>query len=134
MSKLIAAPNLFTTLGGRVRCAQCHAHSRRTGLQCRAPAIKGKRVCRFHGGLSTGPKTQTGRQRCAEAKTIHGRETTLIRKERSQASARLAMLEAIGRNLRMFTGSKTRGRKPTLEDWKYPELQEILNWMKLERH
>lgn len=133
MSKSTPAPNLFTTLGGRVRCAQCQAHSRRTGLQCRAPAIKGKRVCRFHGGLSTGPKTQEGRQRCAKAKTVHGRETSAIRKERSQANARLAMLEEIGRNLHMYIGSKTRGRKPNGEDLKYPELQEILKWMKLER-
>ena len=28
---------------------QCHAHSRRTGLRCRAPAVRGCNVCRFHG-------------------------------------------------------------------------------------
>jgi hypothetical protein len=31
-----------TTLGGRVTCTQCNAQSKRTKLQCRAPAIKGK--------------------------------------------------------------------------------------------
>jgi hypothetical protein len=32
----------YTTLGGRVTCTQCNAQSKRTKLQCRAPAIKGK--------------------------------------------------------------------------------------------
>lgn len=29
--------------------------------------MTGKRRCRFHGGLSTGPKTQEGRERIAAA-------------------------------------------------------------------
>ena len=53
--------NTFLTLGGRVLCTQCKAMSKRTRLRCRAPAIKGKAVCRFHGGKSTGPKTKAGR-------------------------------------------------------------------------
>ena len=50
--------NTFLTMGGRIRCIQCKAQSKRTKLQCRAPAMKGKAVCRTHGGLSTGPKTK----------------------------------------------------------------------------
>jgi hypothetical protein len=65
----------FQTLGSRITCQQCQAMSKRTRQQCRAPAIKGKRVCKTHGGKSTGPKTQAGRQRCADARTIHGNET-----------------------------------------------------------
>ncbi|MDA0630613.1 MAG: HGGxSTG domain-containing protein, partial [Proteobacteria bacterium] len=42
--------------------------SKRTRKQCGAPAMRGKRVCRFHGGLSTGPKSAEGRARCAAAK------------------------------------------------------------------
>ena len=57
--------------------------------QCAAPPLKGKRVCKTHGGRSTGPKTESGRQRCAQAKTTHGRETREARTERSLASARL---------------------------------------------
>lgn len=34
---------------------QCRAKNR-AGEQCRKPAMKGKRVCRAHGGASTGPK------------------------------------------------------------------------------
>ena len=28
---------------------RCHAHSKRTGQPCQAPAVAGWRVCRFHG-------------------------------------------------------------------------------------
>ena len=105
--------NKFFTLGGRVECNQCQARSSRTKLQCRAPAIKGKRVCKTHGGRSTGPKTEAGRQRCAQAKTIHGRETRETRTERSLASARLAVLEEAGFLLGFMSGHRTRGRKPS---------------------
>lgn len=45
---------------------QCGARSRK-GTACRSKPTPGKRRCRFHGGLSTGPKTQAGRNRIAEA-------------------------------------------------------------------
>ena len=116
----------LTTLGGRVTCQRCQAKSKRTKLQCAAPAIKGKRVCKTHGGRSTGPKTEAGRQRCAEAKTIHGRETRKTRNERSLASARLAVLEEVGHQLGFMNGNRTRGRKPDRMAEAYPELQAIL--------
>jgi len=103
---------LLQTLGGRVTCRQCSARSKRTKLQCRAPAMRGKAVCRTHGGLSTGPKTPEGRQRCAEARTVHGRETRAIRKESQEASVRLRELEELARAIGMIRGPKTRGRKP----------------------
>jgi hypothetical protein len=43
----------------------------------------------FHGGKSTGPVTHSGKQRCAEAKTIHGRETRAIRIQRAKRLAEL---------------------------------------------
>ena len=39
----------------------------RAGGQCIMRVVPGKRRCRFHGGLSTGPKTVEGRARIAEA-------------------------------------------------------------------
>jgi hypothetical protein len=39
----------------------------RKGTACRAKAINGKGRCKFHGGMSTGPKTPEGRERIAEA-------------------------------------------------------------------
>ena len=102
----------FRTAGGRIACLQCNAKSKRTQQQCRAPASKGKSKCRFHGGASTGPKTEQGRQRCAEAKTIHGNETRKARNERAEGMRRLRALEDLGYALGIMSGPKTPGRKP----------------------
>ena len=123
----------FVTAGGRIRCFQCQAKSKRTQQQCRAPASKGKTKCRFHGGASTGPKTPEGRQRCAEAKTIHGNETRQARPERSLASARLAVLETVGFGLGLMEGNRTRGRRPDRIAEAYPELQTIFQKLVIER-
>jgi len=112
-SKTIHLEQTLKTLGGRVTCQRCQAKSKRTKLQCAAPALKGKRVCKTHGGRSTGPKTEAGRKHCAEAKTIHGGETREARTERSLASARLAVLEEAGFVLGFMSGHRTRGRKPS---------------------
>ena len=125
-SKTIHLEQTLKTLGGRVTCQRCQANSKRTKLQCAAPALKGKRVCKTHGGRSTGPKTEAGRQRCAEAKTIHGRETRVARDERSLAMARLAVLEQAGHELGFMGGTRTRGRKPKRMAVAYPELQALL--------
>lgn len=103
---------MMITAAGRIKCRRCGAISKRSGLQCGAVAIRGKEKCRFHGGLSTGPKTNEGRARCAAAKTVHGRDTRQARKELSKGLARLAALEALGFSLGIFTGSRTRGPKP----------------------
>ena len=105
---------LFLPLGGRVKCTQCNAQSKRTKLRCRAPAIKGKTKCRFHGGKSTGPKTKAGRARIAAAHTVHGRETRASRIEASKGAARIRALEEIGYNVGLFAPDtpRTRGRKP----------------------
>jgi len=102
----------FVTAGGRIRCPQCQAKSKRTKQQCRAPASKGKTKCRFHGGASTGPKTESGRQRCAQAKTTHGRETSEARSDRADAMRRLRALEDLGHALGIVHGARMPGRKP----------------------
>ena len=86
---------MMTIAAGRITCSRCQATSKRTKRQCGAPASKGKRVCRFHGGRSTGPKTEDGRKRCASAKTLHGRETRSIREQRKWRMAELKVLELI---------------------------------------
>lgn len=80
---------------GRILCGRCQALSKRTKQQCKAPAMKGKRVCRFHGGKSTGPRTNKGRKRCGMAKTTHGGETRAIRAARPQKMAELRELSRI---------------------------------------
>ena len=106
--------NKFTYViaGGHITCNQCQATSKRSRQRCKAPSMKGKLVCKIHGGRSTGPKTEAGRQRCAEAKAVHGLETRDARTERSLASARLAVLEEVGFLLGFMSGDRTRGRKP----------------------
>ena len=74
--------------------------------------MKNKRVCRTHGGSSTGPKTEQGRQRCAKAKTIHGDETRKARTERAKGMRRLRQLEELGHALGIMSGPRTPGRKP----------------------
>ena len=44
----------------------CGAKTRK-GIPCKCKPLPGKRRCKFHGGLSTGPKTREGRERIAEA-------------------------------------------------------------------
>ena len=117
----------FLTAGGRITCRQCEGTSRRTKERCKAPAAKNKTRCRFHGGRKiSGPKTLEGRQRCAKAKTIHGRETHDARTERSLASARLAVLEAVGFSIGLMSGGRTRGVKPSRMAEAYPELKAML--------
>ena len=124
--KTLHLEQTLKTLGGRVTCQRCQAKSKRTKLQCAAPALKCKRVCKTHGGRSTGPKTEAGRQRSSKARTVHGRETREARNERSLGSARLAVLEAVGFSIGLMSGSRTRGVKPNRMAEAYPELQALL--------
>lgn len=41
----------------------CGAARRRDGKPCRALNVAGRRRCRWHGGLSTGPRSDEGRLR-----------------------------------------------------------------------
>jgi len=101
----------YTTLGGRVTCTQCDAKSKRTKQQCRNPAIKGKKKCKHHGGLSTGSRTPGGKAKQIAANTKHGFETRAVREERSVKLAELYALEMLGRELGLISGAMV-GRKP----------------------
>ena len=111
MKKLGLVPFLETA-GGRIRCNRCQATSKRTKQQCSAPAEREKRVCRFHGARSTGPKSVEGRLRIARGKTQHGDETRKARAERSAMSAKILAMEEILYMINAATGPRTRGRKP----------------------
>jgi len=41
--------------------ATCGARGKRTGKPCPLAPVAGKTRCRFHGGKSTGPKTEAGK-------------------------------------------------------------------------
>jgi len=42
----------------------------RSGEACKKKVIPGKSKCRYHGGLSTGPKTEAGKARIAAAQRL----------------------------------------------------------------
>lgn len=103
---------LFTA-GGRIKCLRCTAQSKRSGLQCGRPASKGSKAqkCHMHGGRGTsGPKTEEGRKRVAEANTKTGEYTKAAKLEVSKASARLAQLEDAMHVLGMTTATRTRAK------------------------
>jgi hypothetical protein len=102
----------ITTLGGRIQCNQCQAKSKRSQQQCRGPAVRTMNFCRMHSGKGSGPKTIEGRQRCAEAKTVHGFDTRKTRTDRAEAMRRLRVLEDLGHQLGIMSGPRTPGRKP----------------------
>jgi hypothetical protein len=56
-----------------------------------------------------------------------------MRKERSLAIARLALLEEVGFAINLLKGSRTRGRKPKRMNEAYPELQELFQKLVIER-
>jgi len=102
------------TAGGKIRCRRCKAQSSRTKLQCSKPALKGKAVCQFHGGKSTGPKTTEGKDRIRAAHFKHGEETIEAKAERSAKSLMFRYLTDIGNHCDMFYKKiKTRGRPPS---------------------
>jgi hypothetical protein len=68
----LAAPRC----GARTRC----------GGTCRQPAMSNGR-CRMHGGLSTGPRTTEGRERCRRARLTHGGYSANVRALRAAARA-----------------------------------------------
>ena len=123
----------ITLAGGRIRCNRCTAKSVRTGLQCAKPAMKSSRTvkCSHHGGWATGPKTAAGRQRIAQANTIHGESTKAARHEHSKASARLSMLEDCMYLLGMTAEPRIRGRKPMgyIPIRTFKDVKQVLSWL-----
>lgn len=73
--------------------------------------MKGKRVCKFHGGKSTGPRTQAGLEICAAVKTTHGQDTKVMREEHRAAAKRIKDLEELARRLGLFEPVRRRPRR-----------------------
>ena len=88
MYKSVTVQNLVdaglrTRLGKDWPGKRCHAKTRK-GTPCQNPAIKGKARCRMHGGKSTGPVTQEGRARIAQAHFKHGRRSKAYTETRKE--------------------------------------------------
>jgi len=104
----------LTTAGGKIRCRRCKAQSSRTKLQCAKPALKGKAVCGYHGGYSTGPRSKEGKNRIRAAHFKHGEETLEAKAERSAKGVMFRYLTDIGNHVGLFYAQlKTRGRPPS---------------------
>lgn len=56
----------------------CGAYARTTGAPCKAKALPSGR-CKLHGGMSTGPKTVTGRNATAEATSLRMAKGQLVK-------------------------------------------------------
>jgi hypothetical protein len=109
-------PTLITA-GGKIICRRCQAVSKRTGKQCGAAVDRLSKTskCKWHGGRSTGPKTEQGRQRCAEAKAVHGKDTRAKRAQNAVSATKLLLLRDLGVKLGVFGDQPTGwpGRKPS---------------------
>lgn len=103
------------TASGKIRCRRCTGTSSYTKQQCKNPALKKSKTakCKFHGGLSTGPRTQEGKDRIRAAHWKHGEETLEAKTERSEKSIMFRYLNDIGNHVGLFYKQlKTRGRPP----------------------
>lgn len=78
---------------GWVSCPKCAAKTR-SGPPCAAPAIRGKKRCRLHGGLSTGPQTAEGLKRLIFGRLKHGRRSKYFRAALRQAGIAATSIEA----------------------------------------
>ena len=102
----------LVTAGSKITCRRCTAMSKRSGVQCKKPALRGKAVCEFHGGRSNGPKTAEGKARQRAAVLKSGNYTTEAMEDKARSVRVLAGLEDAMYVLNMTTMPRTRGRKP----------------------
>ena len=75
---------------GFEKAPRCTATSKRTGAPCRAPAVRGWKVCRFHGAGGGAP---SGR---AHGRWRHGLATNTARAERKALRDLLRAVAALG--------------------------------------
>jgi hypothetical protein len=97
--------------GGRITCLRCTAKAKSSQAQCRKPAMQGKTKCRTHGGASTGPKTQAGKDAIRQAHFKHGEQTLEAKAARTAKDAEMQSLEDVLHALNMTSAKRTRGRK-----------------------
>ena len=102
---------MIVLAGGRITCLRCTARAKHSKDQCRKPAMQGKTKCRTHGGASTGPRTQAGKDAIRRAHFKHGEQTLEAKAARSAKDLQLQSLEDIMRVMDMTSAKRTRGRK-----------------------
>lgn len=71
--------------------------------------MRGKNVCNFHGGKSTGPKTPEGKERPRQAHVKSGEYTIESRQRQSATMLQLVYIEDMMYEINMTSEAKTRG-------------------------
>lgn len=106
----------ITLAGNRITCPRCQAKSKRSGQQCKKPALRGRRVCQIHGGRSRGPQTAEGKANSAAANLKSGEFSKAAAARNDRSCALLAILEDAIHLLEMVPSGtpRTPGRKPKL--------------------
>jgi hypothetical protein len=128
--KLAAA---LSTANGKIICPRCSAMSKRTRLQCGAPAEKGKRVCRFHGARSTGPISPEGKASSAKANFKTGEYSRASLDKAAKEKALIRVLEDATHILGMTDAPRTVGRKPE-RYWLVETIDDVLPAIKALHH
>src|SRR3954469_23896371 len=85
----VHAPAWRLALSVANACPRCGARTR-SGAPCKGPAVRNRRRCRMHGGLSTGPRTAEGFERMRAAKTTHGQRTAEMERMRKMTRELIA--------------------------------------------
>jgi hypothetical protein len=102
---------MIVLAGGRITCLRCTARAKHSKDQCRKPAMQDKTKCRTHGGASTGPRTQAGKDAIRRAHFKHGEQTLEAKAARSAKDAEMQSFEDVLHALNMSSAKRTRGRK-----------------------
>jgi hypothetical protein len=88
---------------GLAQCLRCNAKSKRSGVRCNSPAVKGKIKCRMHGGTSKGP-SEAGKQRLSDLKMVHGNYTREDRRNTARYAEVIRSARAFIKNRREVSG------------------------------
>jgi hypothetical protein len=102
----------LVTAGTRIKCLRCMAKSSRTGVQCAKPALRisPKQLCGHHGGR---PHTAKTIERISRANTVHGECSKVAKQQYRDESVLIHELQDALYVLKMASGPRIRGRKPT---------------------
>ena len=109
---MIKKENILKTAGGKIECGRCQATSKGSKSQCSRPALRGKSVCALHGGKSTGPRTQDGKERSRQAHIKSGNYTNEYKQKQNRALLSLAYIHDLMIALKLSNAQRPRGPYP----------------------
>ena len=87
------APTILERLALAQAAPRCGARTRK-GARCQGPAMTNGR-CRMHGGLSTGPRSEEGLERCRTSNWRHGAFSGAAIAQRREAAMAIRMIRQI---------------------------------------